>query len=248
MTSLTRLTALTTAAVLMAGAAFAAPTVTINSVTGKWTSLTGGAGISGLNTNSVKWGLPTTNPQSGYQFVGVAPPPQGPYLEDVPFNLGTFTHFNNPINAGSSITQAILEVTFDLTFNAGQVDETNLPTFMSTYLFNHDETPNGDNPCKYGGANGQGVNINGCADKVTPVINPDLSDSIEIGGLIYYLSVAGFDVGSSFLTVEGKDNVATLKGVFTTKPAVIPLPAAAWLLLAGIGGLGLASRRRKADA
>jgi hypothetical protein len=39
---------------------------------------------------------------------------------------------------------------------------------------------------------------------------------------------------------------STLSGKATTEAAVIPLPAAAWLLLAGLGGLALVGRRRAA--
>lgn len=59
----------------------------------------------------------------------------------------------------------------------------------------------------------------------------------------------GFDMTKAGL-ISGKDGGADLSnfnvaGVFVGTPGVVPLPAAGWLLLMGIGGLGVASRRRR---
>jgi hypothetical protein len=76
------------------------------------------------------------------------------------------------------------------------------------------------------------------------------SDTVNIGGLEYVFNISGFTSGISFSTVEGQANTTDLIGEFIVNPVnVIPLPAAAWMLLAGIGGLAAVGRRKKrADA
>jgi hypothetical protein len=114
----------------------------------------------------------------------------------------------------------------------------------SVFSFTHNETPNspqsscpGDTPP--------------CDDIVT-VSNNLGNETFTIGGDIFTFQVLGFstDGGTTFLdnfrTVEGQPNPAGLWGSYTSSPiSTIPLPAAGWLLLAGIGGLGALRRFRK---
>ncbi|MEM8579922.1 MAG: VPLPA-CTERM sorting domain-containing protein, partial [Pseudomonadota bacterium] len=64
----------------------------------------------------------------------------------------------------------------------------------------------------------------------------------------YVLTFSGFKVGDdifeSFITQERENNEATL----TAKLEAVPLPAAGWLLVAGLGGLAAMKRRKKARA
>lgn len=231
-------------AMLGADRAEAVPTLVINSVTGTWTSALGGTNVNGVGTNQLNWGTPPSA-QSGYRFVGVAPPPTTAIAANTPFDFGTFTHINRPIGIGTSITQAVLQVTFDLTFNDGAGGgDVHIPTFSSTYTFGHFETRNSAAPCADGGANGVGVNANGCADLVTPVINPILSDTFGIGAFNFFLDIEGFDIGANFWTMEDAENHASLRGIFSV--SVVPLPAAVWMLVGGIAGLGVVARRRSA--
>jgi hypothetical protein len=57
------------------------------------------------------------------------------------------------------------------------------------------------------------------------------------------------DAGTYTLGFEANQNQDTLGGfIDTVSIAPVPLPAAGWMLLAGLGALGAASRRRKAAA
>ena len=108
--------------------------------------------------------------QSGYNFVIATQPinftvPPSRSANDV---LGTFTHVNFPIYL-PSITGIKLEIEADVSVDADEggpeprLVGSNL-TFQ--YGFDHWETDNGARPCANGAANGSGVNVNGCADRV----------------------------------------------------------------------------------
>lgn len=232
--------AATATAALLAGAASAA-TVEIVSVTGAWTSLTGGQDVLGIDTSSVRWGEDIGNGQSGYDFTGIAP--SGPHNANTLFDMGIFTHVNRPVEGGTSITAAVLEVLFTFTIDGGPAISRS-----SVFDFNHWETTNDNNPCADGGVNGVGINVNGCADNVDPQTNPDFTETFEIAGVKYVFDVTGFDIGNSFWTKENALNTATIRGRFTEERNIspIPLPAAGWLLLAGVAGLGVAARKRRA--
>ena len=228
------------AVVAMAATAGSAATLTINSVTGVWTNLNPAVGISGGGTNEIRWGKSKGSGKSGYRFDGNAPPPFVAN-EGIAFDLGKFTHFNNPIT-GTDLSSADLKVTINV---AG------FGNITSTYSFAHWETPNGANPCANGGANGSGVNANGCADRVTATLNLGQTDVFQIGGINYVFDVSGFLNGgvllNEFWTKEKRNNMAILQGSFVTRNSVvIPLPAAGWLLIGSLGVLGAFKRRKKA--
>lgn len=246
------LTLAAAAAAVIASPASAA-VVDFTNIKGEWYDAVtiGGTNIdyydSGTANASVRWGTSTGQGRSGYDFSALAipqltvSPPGGSAVT----NIATFRHVNNPVT-GTSITSIKLKFTTDVL-----VDNNLFGNVTFIYSFSHDETTNNLNPCPYGGANNQGININGCADSVTVNFNSQ-SDFFIIDGYEYALDVVGFLVGgnpvTNFLTVENQTNEAYLRGrlvLYSEVGDAVPEPATWGLMIAGFGMIGAAARRRK---
>lgn len=253
------------AAILMSlgvqSAALAA-TLDVSSINGNWTGLVSGPTqnptyVTGLNTNTVSWGTPhsssVTGRQSGYSFLGAA---AGQIESDTDFNLGTFTHRNFVINVGTSISGAGLGLVVNMVI--GGVNR----ALTAAFNFSHDETLNNGESnglCKNGGANNVGVNSNGCADRVSILDNTGQQEAFELNGFLYILEITGFiqngQAFTEFWTREDAENSASLRARFRlvdrvvpidpVVPSPVPLPAAGWMVLTGLGALAATRARRR---
>jgi hypothetical protein len=242
---------------LMSPSVAAAGTITFDNITATWSDVQGGTNVdftnNGTGNASVMWGVPSGGGQSGYNFLG----PGGPVNAALPpsptpdFIIGTFTHFNQPISSGSSISGLRLTINTDVA-----LDAVPLGNYSFVYDIVHNETPNGADPCADGGAHGVGVNVNGCADNVQTNYNL-LSDSFQIGLDLYTLDIRGFELlvppntkVLSFWTTEQLDNEAYLlaRAALTSEVTgqQVPEPASLTLLSAGLAAAGLLRRRRRA--
>ncbi len=247
------------AAAIAFGGMTSADAATIDStgVTGSWTALqppTGPTYVNGIGTNSVRWGTPfgRGRMQSGYSFVGAA---AGQLKTDTEFDLGTFTHNNFVIKTGTSISGAGLSIAVNLMI--GGVSR----AVTTAFNFAHWETVNAgesNGRCANGGARGAGVNVAGCADRVSILDNAASDQSFEIDGFLYILEITGFTQGGAFFTEfwtqENAANSAILRAKFTLvgpvdpvdpPPSPVPLPAAGWMVLTGLGALAAARARRR---
>lgn len=241
-----------------------AATLDVSNVKGNWTGLFSGPNqnptfVTGLGSGSVSWGTPhvtsLTGKQSGYSFVGAA---SGQIESDTDFNLGTFTHNNFVINAGTSIAGAGLGLVVNMVI--GGVNR----ALTAAFNFDHDETLNRGETnglCKNGGANDAGVNVNGCADRVKILDNTGQQEAFEVNGFLYILEITGFiqngQAFTEFWTTEDDANEAILRARFTLvgsvdpvdpvdpPPSPVPLPAAGWMVLTGLGALAAARARRR---
>jgi hypothetical protein len=248
-------------AILAAGlAVISAPTfaalVSISGITGAWfnavppppdTTIVNGSPLS-----TIRWGVPATpSGQSGYNFTSagsvgftVNPPPIS-----APGQLGTFEHLNFPIFP-PFLQSVELQISADIVVDG--TDE-GIRTFV--FDFTHDETPNGGPPggpftgtCPFGGANGTGININGCADSVTVTSN-NTSETFTVNGVQYTLDILGFsqDGGSTitnqFLTIENEDNTAGLFADVRAATQQVPEPGS--LALVGLAMLGVVGFLRR---
>lgn len=224
--------------------------ISVDAITAQWSNAVGGENVAINNLATpidIRWGnpVPSTGTRSGYDFTPTAPPS---FEVTVPmdgfalFNLGTFNHRNFPIKRGTNINSVDLSVTLDID---GAVPN----NFSQSFTIFHQETPNDNDPCAFGGANSQGVNINGCADRVTFGVAGS-QNSFTVNGINYGLTLEGFSssasnfVGTSdFLTLENQDNQAFLFArIFTVE---VPEPSSVALLLVGLGAFGAAARRRR---
>ena len=218
----------------------AADPLDITDILGEWTNAVGGLNVDinnngGQSTDTIRWG-DGTPPESGYDFT-----PGPDILSIVPgteFLLGTFVHVNEPIPSGSAISS----VDYDLSFSTNGIPM----SLMTTLVFDHNETPNGADPCANGGANGVGININGCADIVT-VTQAELESTIDVNGQIYDFVLLGFslDGGNTFDLVfesaEMGSNTVQLYAIVTERTVPEPLT----VLLMGLGLVGLGVRRHR---
>lgn len=246
----------TAAAAVMASGAMAATTatVTIDQIDPMFQNVVGGTNVStGLNgtTAEIRWGTPAGNGQSGYDFAPRAPLgfTLGP---DTPTSLGTFTHLNRPIGLNTSIES----VELDFVFGGAVIEVDGNPvgpipaSFGAVFDFEHDETNNTGNVA--GCTDPLQQSDTPCDDIVTVSAQGGADEVITVGNLQFTFTLLGFGVDhgggaivfdDQFITEEGFDTSADL--FFQYSVSVVPLPAAGWFLLGGLGAMGAVARRRK---
>lgn len=250
----TRLLAATAVAALVSTSAMATP-VALDTIRGDWVNVVGGDDGSvianGDPLSTIRWPDNGGN-QSGYDFEAVPTPLVGIIPTDRPwssgpFLIGTFTHLNQSLTNELGIDSVDLQLSL-----AGTID--GMPFSLAPFWsFAHNETSNAA-PCEQpAGSDAVGsvcddfVNVSFAAGST--------STSVNVGLDSFTFSVLGFstDGGANFKnffqTPEGGNNPAGLYAqVSAAEVAPIPLPAAAWFLLAGLGALGMAARRPRKGA
>lgn len=214
---------------LAVGPASAGP-INITGISGAWVNPTGGQNLAGVGTSAVTWG-DGNSPDSGYTFTAGGNILSAPMV--TPLYMGLFTHQNEPIPSGSSITA--IDLSFGFSTNG-------LPaSWATTFDFTHNETPNEARGCAPG-------SVSVCDDYVT-IVQPIVNQLITVGSDNYYFNLLGFskDNGSTFSTIfsspEGGSNSAKLYGQLRAVPTTVPEPASSLMLL-GMGLAALAAGRR----
>jgi len=161
--------------------------------------------------NQVRYGFPsgyTVCPdtrtgflaQSGFGFDGVNGV-VGVSLDE-PFYLGTFTHYNNPLESAPDLLEWVdlaLTVPIDCD-DDGNTDT----TFTINPRFYLEETINNADPCPYL----EGPNENGCSDRVD--IEQAENPTFTCGSVEYTVRIYGFAQNADCETVFDEDEINTV--------------------------------------
>jgi len=112
-----------------------------------------GSGITnGVPTSSINWGVGSPD-QSGYDFTRAIPGPQTLRRPRRPFPSRNVTHRNSPSNDPSLTREARCCSPIKCGWRRHRA-------LSFTFMFTHEETPNGQNPCPYPTPSGEG-----CTDR-----------------------------------------------------------------------------------
>jgi len=242
------------AAALLAGATGAsAATLELADITAAWSNVVAPVAANANIQNGdplnpwLAWGTPAGGGQnfdpvgtrSGYELSVYSDPVPNPASE-VPgeFDFGEFTHFNNPISSGTSITSVDLTLTADVVLD-GDYGNPIVDNAVFNFIFEHNETPNNCSPDP------------DCSDDTVTVTLLNDSSSVEVDGVLYTLNFLGFiqdgQLNDIFVSPEGGSSPGIIRAEFTSEVLnQVPLPAAGWLMVAGIGGLAALRRKKKA--
>lgn len=256
----------TIGAIGLASTAHAASTVQFDTLAARFINPVGGnvLAIDGAATDPayISWGQNSRTPQpggnsSGYEFDAR----DAPFAEtqDTPFLLGSFTHFNNVIQTGTSISAVQLEIIADISAGLAGDPLTSFGTRSFLFDITHNETPNSADPCGSSVPDPlDPVNVFGCADEVSLSIAQG-SQSFTLGDTMLILDIFGFaeteadatngTFSPTFLSPEGGTNLRYLSAGFVEDVRTfsdVPLPASAWLLFAGVAGIAGLRKARKA--
>ena len=234
-------------AIAVIGSAVAAP-VSVTDIDAAWSNVLPAGQTNVTITNDadgdnafMRW-FDSNDDASSYNFATATTPINDNVPPTTPaFSLGTFTHDNQSIIAGTTAwTNVTLSLVVDLVLDGQAFNNVAL-----SFNFNHNETEN--NPAS-------GVCVVGvvpCPDIIT-VTNNSLNQSWIVNGVKYTLEILGLstDNGSTFtnqfVTLENNTNNAELFARISAMDVPdVPLPGAVWLMIAGLGGLGFASRSKK---
>lgn len=190
----------------------------------------------GSLVDTIRWGVPVNQSQSGYDFDpvdGAVNPILG-----TPFLLGTFTHLNQPV-----FQPWLDSVDYSLSLGTNG----NPAGLADVFSFDHTETPN-DGNCEPGPA-GSVPSVSNCDDFVV-ISQLGINSLIDVGGDLYFFNLLGFSTNGGatiknlFQSVEGGNNSAGLYGVVTLEPIRVPEPS----LVALLAGGALAALRRRTRA
>lgn len=229
----------------------------------------GGVAISNSD-RTLRWGTDLGTGQSGLDITN------SPTSATVMTGIGmvlppvanvSVTHTNQPIGA-PSLDKVTLSSTLTLTPFVPALP--GLPSQTLNFLIDFQETTNAANPCADGGANGVGVNVNGCGDIFvidqgalnfsffydTDGMGGDPAQEYFIsfveltGGLNPLPQAACTAVGVAspclgFRTAESTNTTFQFGSLITTeRVSVVPEPGMLALLGLGLAAMGFAQRRK----
>lgn len=218
--------------------------VTIDSVHGRWvaTEPANAAGLEGLNTSTLKWGIPVSDeaerllammaaamlgqkmppeatgrpvPKCAFEFE--AAPVRAPQALGSRFLVGRFAHTNVPTDDLSlnKFQAARLEIRVELTVkDKGRAVSDSLTSVFDVELL---ETQN-EGPCP------GPTDANGCYDQVAFRLNKARSEGLSIDGVDYVFTLTGFLIGGRsaevFWTREFARSEAQIEASFAAAATV----------------------------
>jgi hypothetical protein len=199
----------------------------------------------GTSSAQVRWGPAEGSQPSGYDAWG-AEDDTIDYFGGVSpfFIIGQFRHIN-----GDAEPSGISGITLNMVTRIVGPTGLDLELFLPL-PFSHDETGNALTPCPYGGANGQGINSAGCADRAISAEQGLLQiQNFSFDGRQYRILFYNIPpIGETFLTAEGSESAITPILMFqidSRAGAVVPEPGSWAMLIAGFGLVGAMARRRR---